>query len=67
MDGRSDVILTGICAGCMGKGIDHKNRKRVCPKCYGSGKKRVCTTCGEDMPCSGTYSDIMDQSRCGVR
>ena len=24
----------------------------------------VCKTCGEDMPCSGTDSDIIDQSWC---
>lgn len=51
------------CEACVGSGKDRKNRKRKCPKCHGVGKTLICTSCEEDMPCSGT-KNIHDQSYC---
>jgi len=64
MFGRMDVSLGGTCPHCDGTGHDPKKRKRTCPKCYGSKKKAICKTCGEDMPCSGTNPNILDQAVC---
>jgi DnaJ-class molecular chaperone len=61
---RLDVRPGGPCAHCDGKGTDPKKRKRPCPVCHGSKVKLVCESCGEDMPCSGTRDDILDQTYC---
>jgi len=64
MMGRIDVELRGCCDLCGGSGRDPCKRKRSCPKCRGTGKALVCTTCGERMPCSGTDPNIFDQASC---
>ncbi len=64
MIGRQDLIKVGRCTLCKGEGRDPKCRKRKCSKCFGDGKKLVCGTCGEDMPCFGTRNDVFDQSSC---
>lgn len=67
MFGRMDIGLFGNCRECNGSGRSRKNRKRKCPKCSGSGKKVVCFSCGDEMPCSGTEEDMMDQSWCSLK
>ncbi len=64
MIGRMDISRSGICETCCGKGKDPKKRKRPCPDCEGTGKRWVCDTCLEPMPCSGTISHVFDQSYC---
>lgn len=64
MIGRLDVRPGGPCPNCKGKGTDPKKRTRQCPVCFSSGRKLVCLTCGEDMPCSGTDTNVFDQAQC---
>lgn len=64
MIGRLDVRPGGPCPNCEGTGKDPKKRTRACPVCFGSKVKLVCQTCGEDMPCSGTESNVRDQAQC---
>jgi len=61
--GRMDLIYR-TCPNCHGNGEDPRKRTRMCPKCHGYGKAHFCKTCGEAMPCSGTRTDMLDQSYC---
>lgn len=63
MEERIDV-RTRTCVNCSGSGKDPRKRKRPCPTCMGTGIRLYCTSCGEDMPCSGTLDNIMDQPLC---
>lgn len=67
MMGRQDVSRTGICGTCWETGKDPKKRTRPCPDCEGTGKRWVCDTCKEAMPCSGTHTDLFDQTYCFKR
>jgi len=64
MMGRMDVVRQGSCYACGGSGKDRRRRTRPCPKCDGTGKGLVCSSCGESMPCSGTDPNMFDQSSC---
>ncbi len=65
--GRQDVEREGICGTCWGNKTDPRKRKRPCGDCDGTGKRWVCSTCKEAMPCSGTDPDIFDQTLCTKR
>lgn len=54
----STIVLGPMCPECLGKKVDRKNRKRVCPKCSGNGKVLMCSNCGETMPCSGRKEGV---------
>ncbi len=65
MIGRMDLELAGNCGVCFGRKRNPKKRKEKCPKCHGTGRKTICTSCGEEMPCGGTRT-IFDQSYCMI-
>ena len=66
MIGRLDVARTGKCPSCFGSKKDRRKRKRPCPKCMGYGTVWMCQNCLIIMPCPGTNSNILDQSRCNL-
>lgn len=64
MLGRLDVDWDHPCPNCNGTSKDPKKRTRDCPVCEGTGKSGKCLNCNELMPCSGTNSNLMDQTYC---
>jgi RecJ-like exonuclease len=65
--GRTDVVRCDGCPVCNGSGKSHRNRKKACTECDGTGRALVCKTCGGLMPCLGTDPDVFDQSVCILR
>ena len=59
--GRMDEVRAGKCKKCDGSG---ERRKKPCFHCGGDGRKWICISCGEEMPCSGTEEDVLDQTWC---
>lgn len=62
MMGRLD-LCEAECTMCSSTGKDPKNRKRPCPKCWGTGQMSVCTNCGEVYG-EGCVDTALDQTYC---